>query len=214
MVNCMTLRSSHAIFPLLADKLKARGGQNGLQRFLSAPGPAVWVACHGSDVRCPGWSWGDDWDSGFLSPVFLSWMNWTNLTVKPRMSSTPSLNGRTCPTPVSASLASPMLWTSPIASCLGCRPALTVAPSCYTSLPTAERSSSPLSRTDSLRCAEAGVWSVLCGFWRFWLVCLLRRCSSHQAAAGGIMDASAVQFCARKVSAVSGDARKALDICR
>lgn len=28
------------------------------------------------------------------------------------------------------------------------------------------------------------------------------------------MDASAVQFCARKVSAVSGDARKALDICR
>lgn len=41
MVNCMTLRSSHAIFPLLADKLKAPGGQNGLQKFLSAPGPAV-----------------------------------------------------------------------------------------------------------------------------------------------------------------------------
>ncbi|KAI4800183.1 hypothetical protein KUCAC02_013417 [Chaenocephalus aceratus] len=35
-----------------------------------------------------------------------------------------------------------------------------------------------------------------------------------QASADGIMDASAVQFCARKVSAVSGDARKALDICR
>uniref|UniRef100_A0A8C9QWW9 Cell division control protein n=1 Tax=Scleropages formosus TaxID=113540 RepID=A0A8C9QWW9_SCLFO len=29
-----------------------------------------------------------------------------------------------------------------------------------------------------------------------------------------LLDASAVQFCARKVSAVSGDARKALDICR
>ncbi|XP_042371491.1 cell division control protein 6 homolog, partial [Plectropomus leopardus] len=40
-VNCMSLRSSHAIFPLLADKLRAPGGQNGLQRFLTAPGPAV-----------------------------------------------------------------------------------------------------------------------------------------------------------------------------
>lgn len=38
--------------------------------------------------------------------------------------------------------------------------------------------------------------------------------SSPQASAGGLLDASAVQFCARKVSAVSGDARKALDICR
>lgn len=35
-----------------------------------------------------------------------------------------------------------------------------------------------------------------------------------QVSAEGIVDASAVQFCARKVSAVSGDARKALDICR
>ncbi|NWH79239.1 CDC6 protein, partial [Piaya cayana] len=29
-----------------------------------------------------------------------------------------------------------------------------------------------------------------------------------------ILDAAALQFCARKVSAVSGDARKALDVCR
>ena len=29
-----------------------------------------------------------------------------------------------------------------------------------------------------------------------------------------ILDASAVQFCARKVSAMAGDMRKALDICR
>ena len=35
-----------------------------------------------------------------------------------------------------------------------------------------------------------------------------------QASGDGVLDASAVQFCARKVSAVSGDARKALDICR
>ncbi|TMS23963.1 Cell division control protein 6-like protein [Larimichthys crocea] len=40
-VNCMSLRSSHAIFPLLAERLKAPGGQNGLQKFLSASGPAV-----------------------------------------------------------------------------------------------------------------------------------------------------------------------------
>ncbi|KAA8593125.1 hypothetical protein FQN60_018580, partial [Etheostoma spectabile] len=39
-VNCMSLRSSHAVFPLLADRLKAPGGQNGLRRFLTAPGPA------------------------------------------------------------------------------------------------------------------------------------------------------------------------------
>ena len=29
-----------------------------------------------------------------------------------------------------------------------------------------------------------------------------------------ILDAAAVQFCARKVSAMAGDMRKALDICR
>lgn len=28
------------------------------------------------------------------------------------------------------------------------------------------------------------------------------------------MDVSAIQFCARKIAAVSGDMRKALDICR
>ena len=29
-----------------------------------------------------------------------------------------------------------------------------------------------------------------------------------------VLDTSAVQFCARKVSAMAGDMRKALDICR
>ena len=29
-----------------------------------------------------------------------------------------------------------------------------------------------------------------------------------------VMEATAVQFCARKVAAVAGDMRKALDICR
>ncbi|XP_025897203.1 cell division control protein 6 homolog [Nothoprocta perdicaria] len=36
----------------------------------------------------------------------------------------------------------------------------------------------------------------------------------RQVAGDPVLDGSAVQFCARKVSAVSGDARKALDICR
>lgn len=40
-VNCMGLHSSRAIFPLLADKLKARGGPKGLQELLTAPGPSV-----------------------------------------------------------------------------------------------------------------------------------------------------------------------------
>ncbi len=35
-----------------------------------------------------------------------------------------------------------------------------------------------------------------------------------QVSGEGVLDAAAVQFCARKVSAVSGDARKVLDICR
>ncbi|NXM04407.1 CDC6 protein, partial [Tyrannus savana] len=36
----------------------------------------------------------------------------------------------------------------------------------------------------------------------------------RQVAGDPVLDAAALQFCARKVSAVSGDARKALDICR
>uniref|UniRef100_A0A8C4TS36 Cell division control protein n=1 Tax=Falco tinnunculus TaxID=100819 RepID=A0A8C4TS36_FALTI len=35
-----------------------------------------------------------------------------------------------------------------------------------------------------------------------------------QVAGDPVLDAAAIQFCARKVSAVTGDARKALDICR
>lgn len=35
-----------------------------------------------------------------------------------------------------------------------------------------------------------------------------------QVSSEGVLDGSALQFCVRKVSAVSGDARKALDICR
>lgn len=36
----------------------------------------------------------------------------------------------------------------------------------------------------------------------------------EQLQGGPVLEPSALQFCARKVSAVSGDARKALDVCR
>ncbi|XP_010618306.1 cell division control protein 6 homolog isoform X1 [Fukomys damarensis] len=36
----------------------------------------------------------------------------------------------------------------------------------------------------------------------------------HQVSADHILDGAALQFCARKISAVSGDVRKALDVCR
>ncbi|KAM6175591.1 cell division control protein 6 homolog isoform 2-T2 [Erethizon dorsatum] len=36
----------------------------------------------------------------------------------------------------------------------------------------------------------------------------------HQVAEDPVLDSAAIQFCARKVSAVSGDVRKALDVCR
>ncbi|KAM6042194.1 cell division control protein 6 homolog [Chlamydotis macqueenii] len=36
----------------------------------------------------------------------------------------------------------------------------------------------------------------------------------RQVAGDPVLDAAALQFCARKVSAISGDARKALDVCR
>ena len=40
-------------------------------------------------------------------------------------------------------------------------------------------------------------------------------CFCDQVASGSdVIDSSAIQFCARKVAAMTGDARKALDICR
>jgi hypothetical protein len=42
-LNCMALRSSHAIFPLLAEKLGASGGHTDtkLQKLLTSTGPTV-----------------------------------------------------------------------------------------------------------------------------------------------------------------------------
>ncbi|XP_059184510.1 cell division control protein 6 homolog [Centropristis striata] len=157
LVNCMSLRSSHAIFPLLAEKLKAPGGQNGLQRFLSAPGPAVLLVLDEMDQL-------DSKAQDVLYTIF----EWPYLP-----------QSRLCLVGIANALdltdrILPRLQARP-----HCRPLLLNFP--------------PYTRQELADIVQDRL---------------------TQASADGILDASAVQFCARKVSAVSGDARKALDICR
>ncbi|XP_038567980.1 LOW QUALITY PROTEIN: cell division control protein 6 homolog [Micropterus salmoides] len=156
-VNCMSLRSSHAIFPLLADKLRAPGGQNGLQRFLTATGPAVLLVLDEMDQL-------DSKAQDVLYTIF----EWPYLP-----------KSRLCLIGIANALdltdrILPRLQARP-----QCRPLLLHFP--------------PYSRQELTAIVQDRL---------------------AQASAEGILDASAVQFCARKVSAVSGDARKALDICR
>ncbi|XP_078126865.1 cell division control protein 6 homolog, partial [Sander vitreus] len=156
-VNCMSLRSSHAIFPLLADKLRAPGGQNGLQRFLTAPGPAVLLVLDEMDQL-------DSKAQDVLYTIF----EWPYLP-----------ESRLCLVGIANALdltdrILPRLQARP-----HCRPLLLHFP--------------PYSRQELSAIVQDRL---------------------SQASAEGLLDASAVQFCARKVSAVSGDARKALDICR
>lgn len=157
MVNCMSLRSSHAVFPLLADKLKASGGQNGLQRFLTAPGPTVLLVLDEMDQL-------DSKAQDVLYTIF----EWPYLP-----------KSRLCLIGIANALdltdrILPRLQARP-----QCRPLLLHFP--------------PYSREELTAIVQDRL---------------------VQASAEGLLDASAVQFCARKVSAVSGDARKALDICR
>ncbi|XP_062244274.1 cell division control protein 6 homolog [Platichthys flesus] len=157
LVNCMSLRSSHAIFPLLADKLKAPGGQSGLQRLLTAPGPTVLLVLDEMDQL-------DSKAQDVLYTIF----EWPYLT-----------GSRLCLVGIANALdltdrILPRLQARP-----RCRPQLLHFP--------------PYSRQELAAIVQDRL---------------------TQASADGILDAAAVQFCARKVSAVSGDARKALDICR
>uniref|UniRef100_A0A8D3BH17 Cell division control protein n=1 Tax=Scophthalmus maximus TaxID=52904 RepID=A0A8D3BH17_SCOMX len=156
-VNCMSLRSSHAIFPLLADKLRASGGQSGVQRLLTAPGPAVLLVLDEMDQL-------DSKAQDVLYTIF----EWPHLP-----------ESRLCLVGIANALdltdrILPRLQSRP-----RCRPQLLHFP--------------PYSRQELAAIVQDRL---------------------AQASADGILDASAVQFCARKVSAVSGDARKALDICR
>uniref|UniRef100_A0A8C3A6B0 Cell division control protein n=1 Tax=Cyclopterus lumpus TaxID=8103 RepID=A0A8C3A6B0_CYCLU len=157
LVNCMSLRSSHAVFPLLADTLKAPGGPSGLQSFLTAPGPAVLLVLDEMDQL-------DSKAQDVLYTIF----EWPHLP-----------KSRLCLVGIANALdltdrILPRLQARP-----HCRPLLLHFP--------------PYSRQELTAIVQDRL---------------------SQASADGILDASAVQFCARKVSAVSGDARKALDICR
>ncbi|XP_061582175.1 cell division control protein 6 homolog [Cololabis saira] len=156
-VNCMTLRSSHAIFPLLASKLNTSGGQKGLQRFLTAAGPQVLLVLDEMDQL-------DSKAQDVLYTIF----EWPYLP-----------KSRLCLIGIANALdltdrILPRLQARP-----HCRPLLLHFP--------------PYSREELTAIVQDRL---------------------SQASAEGVLDVSAVQFCARKVSAVSGDARKALDICR
>ncbi|XP_017297409.1 cell division control protein 6 homolog [Kryptolebias marmoratus] len=156
-VNCMSLRSSHAIFPLLADKLKAHSRQNGVQKQLTAPGPSVLLILDEMDQL-------DSKAQDVLYTIF----EWPHLP-----------KSRLC----LIGIANALDLTDRIL------PRLQARPHCRPLL----LHFLPYSRQELTAIIQDRL---------------------TQVSADGILDSSAVQFCARKVSAVSGDARKALDICR
>ncbi|XP_072318998.1 cell division control protein 6 homolog [Eucyclogobius newberryi] len=156
-VNCMSLRSSHGIFSLVSEKLKAPGGPNELRKVLTAPGRAVLLVLDEMDQL-------DSKAQDVLYTIF----EWPHLP-----------KSRLCLIGIANALdltdrILPRLQARP-----ECRPLLLNFP--------------PYSRLELTAIVQDRL---------------------EQASAENLLDAAAVQFCARKVSAVSGDARKALDICR
>ncbi|XP_048103086.1 cell division control protein 6 homolog [Alosa alosa] len=158
-INCMTLRSSHSIFPLLANRLgSARGHNEGrLEKLLTSAGPTVLLVLDEMDQL-------DSKSQDVLYTIF----EWPYLP-----------KSRLCLIGIANALdltdrILPRLQAKP-----HCRPQLLHFP--------------PYSRQELTAIVQDRL---------------------AQAGGDGVLDASAVQFCARKVSAVSGDARKALDICR
>lgn len=158
-INCMTLRSSHSIFPLLAEKLgTSRGHSDGkLEKLLTSSGPTVLLVLDEMDQL-------DSKAQDVLYTIF----EWPYLP-----------KSRLCLIGVANALdltdrILPRLQAKP-----HCRPQLLHFP--------------PYSRQELSAIVQDRL---------------------AQVSGEGVLDAAAVQFCARKVSAVSGDARKALDICR
>ncbi|XP_056324749.1 cell division control protein 6 homolog [Danio aesculapii] len=158
-INCMNLRSSHAIFPLLGERLGVPKGnsETRLEKFLTSSGPTVLLVLDEMDQL-------DSKSQEVLYTIF----EWPYL---PR--SRVSLIGIANALDLTDRIL-PRLQAKP-----HCRPKLLNFP--------------PYSREE----LNAIVQDRL-----------------TQVSGEGVLDAAAVQFCARKVSAVSGDARKALDICR
>ncbi|KAM6972000.1 LOW QUALITY PROTEIN: cell division control protein 6 homolog [Aplochiton taeniatus] len=158
-INCMTLRSSHAIFPLLAEKLGASDSHTDsrLQKLLTSPGPSVLLVLDEMDQL-------DSKAQDVLYTIF----EWPYL---PR--------SRLCLIGIANALDLTDRILPRLQALPRCRPLLLHFP--------------PYSRQE--------------------LTAILQD-RLTQVSGEGIVDASALQFCARKVSAVSGDARKALDVCR
>ncbi|XP_027025403.1 cell division control protein 6 homolog isoform X2 [Tachysurus fulvidraco] len=158
-INCMTLRSSHSIFPLLAEKLgTTRGHSDGkLEKLLTSSGPTVLLVLDEMDQL-------DSKAQDVLYTIF----EWPYLP-----------KSRLCLIGIANALdltdrILPRLQAKP-----HCRPQLLHFP--------------PYSRQELAAIVQDRL---------------------TQVSGEGVLDAAAVQFCARKISAVSGDARKALDICR
>ncbi|XDV51841.1 hypothetical protein PO909_020647 [Leuciscus waleckii] len=159
LINCMNLRSSHAIFPLLGERLGVPKGNSEarLEKHLTSSGPTVLLVLDEMDQL-------DSKSQEVLYTIF----EWPYLP-----------KSRVCLIGIANALdltdrILPRLQAKP-----HCRPKLLNFP--------------PYSREE----LNAIVQDRL-----------------TQVSGEGVLDAAAVQFCARKVSAVSGDARKALDICR
>ncbi|XP_055763272.1 cell division control protein 6 homolog [Salvelinus fontinalis] len=157
--NCMALRSSHAIFPLLAEKLGASGSHTDtkLQKLLTSTGPTVLLVLDEMDQL-------DSKAQDVLYTIF----EWPYLP-----------KSRLCLIGIANALDLTDRILPRLQALPRCRPQLLHFP--------------PYSRQELAAIVQDR----------------LTRVSGE-----GLLDASAVQFCARKVSAVSGDARKALDICR
>ncbi|CAB1344980.1 unnamed protein product [Coregonus sp. 'balchen'] len=158
-INCMALRSSHAIFPLLAEKLGASGGHTDtkLQKLLTSTGPTVLLVLDEMDQL-------DSKAQDVLYTIF----EWPYLP-----------KSRLCLIGIANALDLTDRILPRLQALPRCRPQLLHFP--------------PYSRQELAAIVQDRL---------------------TQVSGEGLLDPSAVQFCARKVSAVSGDARKALDICR
>ncbi|XP_041122552.1 cell division control protein 6 homolog [Polyodon spathula] len=164
-VNCMSLRSAHCIFPVLAERLQGAGKSRSggkdfgkrLERLLTGPGPMVLLVLDEMDQL-------DSKAQDVLYTIFeWPWLDRSRLCL--------------------IGIANALDLTDRIL------PRLQARPHCKPQL----LNFAPYSREQLIAIVQDR----------------LAKVSGEQ-----VLDGTAVQFCARKVSAVSGDARKALDVCR
>ncbi|KAM8946201.1 cell division control protein 6 homolog [Pelodytes ibericus] len=163
-INCMSLRSSQAVFPTIAEKIsgdvKPVNGKNvvrGLEKLVTSKGPIILLVLDEMDQL-------DSKGQDVLYTVF----EWPWLP-----------NSRI----VLIGIANALDLTDRIL------PRLQARPHCRPQL----LNFSPYTKDQ---------------------IATILQDRLTQVSGDGVLDNAAIQFCARKVSAVSGDARKALDICR